>query len=646
MSKSSRDPIGVFSRAVTRRGFVAAGGTSALVLLAACSGAPAAAPTAAPAAKPTAAATTAPAAPAATATPAPTVQPVTVLTSVAATPTPAAVASTGGAMTNAWGRTLPADAAPPAKQVSIGFNNSEGANYKAQDFYESVYARAPEADLFNTTLTRIDNDFNIHPGHATKWDISKDGLTWTFTLKPGYKWTDGNDVTANDWVQTFQYSADPKHAWDFTWYWSGVIKNYTEATKGTVPTSQIGVKQGEDPQTLIIETAVPVPYMPAQLLYSNPLSAAGLAKYGSGVYNTNPSTSISYGPWKLQEWSPDRRVVVVPNTIYHGEIIPNIEQLIGNIYKGGSQFLRFQAGEVDTAEVFAPDIKVAQADPKMKDFHLYVNPQDFRVYYAFFDITQKPWDNVKVRQAFAHAVDRDGIIKSILAPLALPAYGALMPGYPSSVTEPLQPLTNFDPAKAKQLLGEAGYPAGKGFPAVTFYIRGNGPPTDSAVTQALAAGWKQVLGVNINLQTLDSPSFMSKLNNKPTQMPFGWISYGMDYFDASNMLGVWKGGGRHNWDNKPYDDLLAQAGPELDQTKRNGLYADAQKLLTGDAMSIFVYYQLHGYYYQPFYQGAALNKDKYGYDGLEWGGAGVGGYAYQTLYIANNVDQYRHAAPA
>jgi ABC-type transport system substrate-binding protein len=382
--------------------------------------------------------------------------------------------------------------------------------------------------------------------------------------------------------------------------------------------------------------------MPAQLLYSWPLSAAGLDKYGSGVYNTNPQNSITMGPYMLTEWSPDKRVVVGPNKNYKGDLVPNIEQMIGNIYNGGSAFQRFQAGEIDSTDVFAPDVKTAQNDPKMKDLHLYVNPQDFRVFYAFFDITQKPWDNLKVRQAFAHAVDRDSIIKSLLAPLAQPAYGALMPGFPSSINDQLQSLTNYDPAKAKQLLSDAGYPGGKGFPNVTFYIRGNGPATDTAVTQALAAGWKQVLGVNISLQNLDQPSFMSKLNAKPTQMPFGWISYGMDYFDASNMLGVWKGGGRHNWNNKQFDDLLAQANPETDQEKRNSLYAQAQKVLTGDAQSIFVYYQLHGYFYQPFFKGDVLGKDKYGYDGLEWPGNGTSTPDLPSLYIANNVDQFRH----
>src|SRR6185437_8388535 len=135
-----------------------------------------------------------------------------------------------------------------------------------------------------------------------------------------------------------------------------------------------------------------------------------------------------------------------------------------------------------------------------------------------------------------------------------------------------------------------------------------------------------------------------RVNAKPTEIPCGWISYGMDYFDASNMLGVYKGGGRHNWNNTGYDKLLAEAGPETDQDKRNALFADAQKLLTEQAPAVFVYHPLFGYYNQPFYRGSILDKDKYAYDGLEFGSDGTSGYSYQTLYIANNVDQFRHTA--
>ena len=161
---------------------------------------------------------------------------------------------------------------------------------------------------------------------------------------------------------------------------------------------------------------------------------------------------------------PRQRTLIVPNPKFTGDAVPFIEQYIGNIVKGGSNFQRFQAGEIDSVEVFGPDLKVAQNDPKLKDLHLYVNPQDFRVFYAFFDVTAKPWDNVKVRQAFAHAMDRDSIIKGILAPLAVPAYGALMPGFPSSINDDLKSLTNFRSGPGEEAPGRRWLSGWQGLP--------------------------------------------------------------------------------------------------------------------------------------------------------------------------------------
>jgi ABC-type transport system substrate-binding protein len=640
--QSDSESVVSSSGRVSRRAFlgraVVAGGGMTTLLLAACSPAAPAAPAAAPPG-PTAA-PAAPTAPPVPPTAVPTARPLEISTAVAPTPTTAPQSGTAAVVKNAWGRQLPADAAPLAKQLYLTVSDPSGTSYKTMDFYESVYARAPLNDVFSIPLTRIDNDYVIHPGQAEKWESSPDGLTWTFTLKKGTKWSDGVEVTAKDYVETFRYSADPKHAWDFTWYWTGVIKNYAEATKGTVQPSDIGVRQGDDAYTLIFDTETAAPYLPAQLLYSWPLSAAALAKFGSGVYNTNPATCVSCGPWVLKEWSPDSRVILAPNTAYQGEVTPLIEQQVAHIIKGGNNFQRFQAGEIDSTEVFGPDIKIAKADPTMKDLHLYVNPQDFRTLYAFFDVHTPPWDNLNVRQAFAHSVDRDSLISSILAPLAVPAYGILMPGFPSSITDPLKPLTDFDPAKAKQLLAAGGYPDGTGFPEVTMFF-GAGAPTDGVVVQALIAGWQQVLGVTIKLQQLDTPTFWSRVNNK-SPMPFAWTYYGMDYFDPSNFMSLFMTGGQHNWDNPDFDKIVKEANPLSDQDKRNALYAEAQKMLTENAMSVFVYHQLRGFFYQPYFKGEALAANRYGYDGLQWSSTSTAGYGWQSLYIGNNVDQFRH----
>ena len=372
----------------------------------------------------------------------------------------------GAGTKNDLGLVLPDGAAPATDQFYVQAFDSTGASYKAMDFYETVYSRAPLADQFNIPLVRLDRNYKIQPGAATSWEQSADKLSWTFTLKPGIMWSDGKELTAADFVETMRYSADPKHAWDFSWFWSGVIKNYTEAVAGKVPTSSIGVKQGKDKYSLVIQTAGPIAYIPSACLYTTPLSAAALSKYGSGTYNINPDTCVTCGPYVLTKFDPTAHIVLEPNKKYTGPYAPPITTLIGKIYSGGDMLPRFQTGEIDTISLSPLDIKIAAGNAKTKDLHLYKNPNDFEIWYSFFDTTKPPFDNVKVRQALAHCVDRDPLINSVLAPLATPAYGYLTPGYPFAVEDPLKPLTNYGPgegqvaARRRRLPGRQGLPRG------------------------------------------------------------------------------------------------------------------------------------------------------------------------------------------
>ena len=190
---------------------------------------------------------------------------------------------------------------------------------KVVDFYVYVYQRAGVADLSSESLVRVDKEFAIQPAAAESWESSEDGMTWTFKIREGLMWSDGNPVTANDWVATFQSSADPENAWDFTWYFQGVLKNWTEATAGEMPVEEIGVRQGANEYELVFETVAPAPYLPAMLLYSLPLSAAGLAANGL-FYNTDPATAISSGPYILSEWLPDQQITFTRNEAYTGTL--------------------------------------------------------------------------------------------------------------------------------------------------------------------------------------------------------------------------------------------------------------------------------------------------------------------------------------
>jgi ABC-type transport system substrate-binding protein len=120
----------------------------------------------------------------------------------------------------------------------------------------------------------------------------------------------------------------------------------------------------------------------------------------------------------------------------------------------------------------------------------------------------------------------------------------------------------------------------------------------------------------------------------------GFVSYGMDYFDASNMLSVYKSGGRHNWDNSQYDGLLAKGAAESQTSKRQDIYTQAQMLLTQDAPAVFIFHLLYGYYYAPYMKGTALAKNKDGYDGIQWPGFGATSNSLQDLYVADNVGSW------
>ena len=535
-------------------------------------------------------------------------------------------------------QTLPEDAAPPEQQIWRQPANPTFA--KVLDFYEQVYERPSPADLFSDPLVRLTKDFEIIPAAATEWSGSEDGRTWTFKLDPNLVWSDGNPVTANDWVQTFRYAADPEHAWDFTWFWRPVIKGFAEAVDGKLPLDQIGVRQGATPQELIFETIDPAPYLPAMLTYSGPLSAAALAEYGP-LYNTNPETAVSAGPFILTEWVPDQYIVYERNPDYKGTLKVMIQRAISKLADPITWFTMYEADEIDHMENPAPaELQIIEADPELSK-QLYQGVGDFRVDYLFFDVTKPPFDDLKVRQAFSHAVDRDAIKQQILGRLGNPAYSFLAPGFPASNMDAYKDIQAFDLELAKQLLAEAGYPDGEGFPKLELWLRGP-TPVESAVGNALAAMLADNLNIEIEVSAKDFNLFMSSLNAKPTEILFGYISYGMDYLDPSNMLGVWLSGGRHSWANPQFDQKVKEATVFLgDPARRIAMFQEAERILVEDVPAVFVYYRTPLQLVKPYVKGDALLPDENGIAAIHWPGFTTMSTVTEGLYITKDAPAER-----
>ncbi len=618
------------SAKLNRRQMLKIMGTGSVVLgLAACGQAatPAPAPTEAPA----------------TAAPEPTQAPPTAAPEPTAAPTEAPKA-----MVNSVGKQLPADAAPPEQQVFV--TAGQGNPGQFLDISASVYNRGALADLYAVPLTRINKDFEMVPGSATTWKVSEDGNTWTFTLRNDLKWSDNTPLTADDLVATFRYMADPKSGYDFTWYYSkgsGNIKNFDEVVAGTVPVEELGVRKGADDYELIIETSEVTPYLPRLFMFAMPLQAKALAAHGP-AYNSNPATCVSCGPFIVKEFSPTR-VEVVANPSAPDDIKPFLERMIAVPFP--DSFQAYQAGQVDTSGVG----NAAQVDAVLNDPTLSTEATpdvgDFRTDYFFFDVTKPPFDNLKFRQALSHLLDRDNIVKFITKPLlARPAYSFLAPGFPAANGEALKDIQRYDPELAKQLYQESGVTVEK----LLLQVRAD-VFFGAEIAQVYADSIKQNLGIEVEVKSVPQKDYMADLlkrgaDGKPdTTIDFGYISYGMDYLDPSNMLTVMKGsdlGGRHTWNNKQYQDLLAQAGPMTNIEERTKLYQEAEKLMVEECAFIWCVHRTPVNLWKPYVKGAPLEPGKINTNrGVAWPGVGAMNGAASEIYIGNNVLDYRKSIP-
>ncbi len=539
---------------------------------------------------------------------------------------------------NAWGVTLPPDAAPLDQQ----FVRLLGPDGTTADFAVSVYKRPAnsQTSIESTPFFRIDKNFELQPTGVLSYSSSADGRTWTFKMDPQLKWSDGNPVTADDVVYTFQYQADPKHAWDFAWFWSDIV-NWDNAVAGKVPTSAIGVKK-VDTYTVTFTTNDPSPYFPSKCLYVRPLSKAAMLKYGE-YYNSDPKTAVSSSPWILKEWTKGVRIVYGPNTKYTGRLKPYIEYFVYNLgLDMSAEFPSYQNGEIDMATNFSPaNIAQVAADPQLsKEYH--PGYGDFRTYYLGFDTTQPPFNDLRVRTAFAKAIDRNSIIKNVVGRQGMAAYSFLMPGFPDANSTALaeENVNKFDIAAAQKLLSDAGYPGGKGFPSLEMWLRQEND-FNKAIAGAIAGMLKDNLGIDVQVANKDTKTFMDTLNAH--KLPFYYLSYGFDFLDPSNMLGIWVSGGRHTWSNPEFDRLMKDASALTgNKAKRDQEFKDAEKILVDDVGGIFIYHVTPGTIYRTYLKGTQLDPDKTGVATMHWPTFEDAGVLNESIYVDNTVPKDRH----
>jgi len=536
-----------------------------------------------------------------------------------------------------FGEKLPADAAPYEEQVYQTATDPKRPS-TTFDFFAAVYQRYCHDDNFSNNfgdaLVELDTDFNVVGAAAESWEVSEDGLVWTFHLRPGQMWSDGTPLTAYDYEATFRLGADPEHAWDFAWFHT-FIKNWNEVVAGEVPVEELGVRAVDD-LTLEVETVGPFPPLPGAMKFSWVMQKKALEEHGP-LYNSSLETHVSAGPYKLVEFDPGNRIVLEANEKYTGYRPPRLKRQVCTFMAPETFFAAFQNGEIDSIQyeyLSAADFEQILSDPVLSANYLR-NFGDFRTDYLMFDTFNPPFNDLNVRKAFAKALDRDAVVKNVYGEVkAMPAHSMLMPGYPGSDTEGvLAEYQQFDCEAAKQHLADAGYPDGEGFPRLEMWLRGEGPAM-AAVYQATAASIAECLNIDIEVSNKDYKVYVDAMNKRPTELQFGAISYGMDYLDPSNLLGIWKSTGRHSWKNDEFDRLVSEAevlvgDPEL----RDQMFRDAEKILVDDVGGIFIAHRWMGDLFQPYIQGEAIREaDKFGITGFHWGNDS----RISSIYIAEH----------
>lgn len=453
-------------------------------------------------------------------------------------------------------------------------------------------------------LTQLDARMKPQPAMAHSWEVSPDGLHYVFHLRNNARWSDGKPVTADDFRFAWQRVLTPATGAPYVFflyelkngkaYYEGKIKDF----------SQVGV-HAPDAHTLRVDLERPTPFFldlaasPVML----PLRRDLVNQYGERF--TEAKHFPSNGAYRMAEWTHEEKIKLVPNTYFYESAPDKRPQVSGidmyMINDANTSVVMYENNELDfietTTSIPSFDVRRLRKNPDCKTTVLH------RINYFGFNVTKPPFDNPKVRQAFAYALDRSyypRLMQSGQRPMTSWITPGLV-GYNPHVG------LAYNPQKARQLLAEAGYPDGKGFPTVhlsfqTLYDI----QKEAEIAQYL---WKKNLNVDVRLDNMEWKVLLSKLDEDPPQIfRMGWF---VDYPDADSYMNVFlsdSGNNHTRWKNSRYDALVQRAVITLNPQERQRLYDQAQRLLLEqDTAIVPIYATEKTYLVKPRFQGLSIN---------------------------------------
>lgn len=438
-------------------------------------------------------------------------------------------------------------------------------------------------------LMRRGKDGNPHEAVAESYEVSADGLTYTFRLR-NTKWSNGDPVTARDFEFSWKRMIDPKTASSFA-YQMYCIKNAELANKGKIGIDHVGVRALDD-YTLQVELEYPTPF------FLELVSFHSYYPVHPGVVHANPQwaldakSHVSNGPFTLQVWEHQNRVVLIKNPLYWDASEVRLQRIIFSLENNPTtELTMFENGELDWAGAPLHELPFESYDRLSKSGKLVTYPIAGTYWYKF-NTNQPPFQNAKIRKAFAYAINRQEICDSIDSGKK-PATGVVPPSM--SLTEAGYFKDN-DAENAKKLLreGMAELQITK-LPPITLSY--NTSASHKKIAEVIQKQWKEVLGVEVTLHDEEWSTYMSDLHTGNFQIGrMGWLA---DYHDPINFLELFKeqttANNDTNWENKQYKDLLTQSTRTKDNNKRKELLTQAEQILMDEMPVLPIFFYTNSY---------------------------------------------------
>lgn len=444
------------------------------------------------------------------------------------------------------------------------------------------------------------------PGVAASWDVSEDGLAYTFHLREDAKWSNGDPVLAQDFLYAWERILTPEMASEYAYmlfcmagaraFYEGEITDFAE----------VGAAAPDD-RTVVVRLDHPTPYFLQMQVHQSwfPVHQATIEKFGGrterGTRWTRAGNFVGNGPFMLARWEPNKRIVAVRNPHYWDREAVGLDGVIFYPYDESQTEERlFRVGELHVTSMVTPNkFDVYQRENP----EILQNADYLGTYYFRLNTTRPPFDDARVRKAFALALDREDLVRNVVRMGRKPASHFTPPdtaGYTCAHT------VGYDVAEARRLLAEAGYPDGAGFPDVTLLY--NTSESHKEIAETAQAMWSQALGVDVTLRNQEWKVYLESM----TQLDYdiarsAWVG---DFVDPITFLECFttdNGNNRTGWSSSAYDALIAEAVRTADREARFAALQEAEAILLDELPVIPVYFYTNAWLQAPEVQGLEHN---------------------------------------